>query len=632
MGWQSTVLSLPIVFAFAASVVILGYSVIVYRDRRDDPLVVLYALMALAAMVWTGFSALKLLQTDPDTKLLFYRLLHVGAAALPPLLFLFVLAFTDRTGWLRPGRVAAVFAVPAAFLLALFFGPSGLVVAGTEVMRGDLVVLRGGTGPGFLVFSLYSTLLVAATIAVVLVETRRVGPAYYPQAALIAVAVFTPMLFSLLTRAEVPPFVDGRVNLMPTAAPVSVVVLGVLLYRYRLVDLPPLAHATAMKYSPDALFVLDADGRVVSTNEHGEELLATVDVATVSSLAEALPDFDPTSASGDLLEMEDAGETTYYRAFTEPLERGGRRLGWVAVLRDETDQQRQQKRLQERNEQMELFASTVSHDLRNPLGVASGYLQLAQKEVDSEKLEEVESAHDRMEEIIEDVLTLARADDRIDDLEPVPMRTAVETAWNNVTTTGAELAVERTRRIMADPAMVQHVFENLFRNAVEHGSTNPPSEAPEDAVEHGSTNPDSQTRQDAVEHGSTGNQPSADAAVEHGSTSSDSHPHRDDAGDGPTGDSTPSRSSAEHGSEGVTVTVGTLENGFYVEDNGSGIPAGERTDVFEVGYTGTEDGTGFGLKIVETVVNAHGWDVRVTAGADGGARFEITGVEPAVAG
>ena len=345
MGWQSTVLSLPIVFAFAVSVVILGYSVIVYRDRGDDPLVVLYALLALAAMVWTGFSALKLLQTDPETKLLFYRLLHIGAAALPPLLFLFVLAFTDRTGWLRPGRVAAVFAVPAAFLLALFFGPSGLVVAGTEVMRGDIVILRGGTGPGFLVFSLYSTLLVAATTAVVLVEARRVGPAYYSQAALIAVAVFTPMLFSLLTTAEVPPFVDSGVNLVPVSAPVSVVVLGVLLYRYRLVDLPPLAYATAMRYSPDALLVLDADERVVSTNEHGEELLATVDGSTGSSLREALPDFDPASASGDLLEIGD-DETTYYRAFTEPLERGGRRLGWVVVLRDETDQQRQQERLQ----------------------------------------------------------------------------------------------------------------------------------------------------------------------------------------------------------------------------------------------------------------------------------------------
>jgi len=79
----------------------------------------------------------------------------------------------------------------------------------------------------------------------------------------------------------------------------------------------------------------------------------------------------------------------------------------------------------------------------------------------------------------------------------------------------------------------------------------------------------------------------------------------------------------------VAVTVGTLEDGFYVADDGPGIPTEERADVFDVGFTGTDDGTGFGLGIVERVVHAHGWDIHATASEDGGARFEITGVETA---
>ena len=55
----------------------------------------------------------------------------------------------------------------------------------------------------------------------------------------------------------------------------------------------------------------------------------------------------------------------------------------------------------------------------------------------------------------------------------------------------------------------------------------------------------------------------------------------------------------------------------------------ERERVFEAGYTTGEDGTGFGLSIVERVAEAHDWDVGVTESADGGARFEVTGVEPA---
>jgi signal transduction histidine kinase len=89
------------------------------------------------------------------------------------------------------------------------------------------------------------------------------------------------------------------------------------------------------------------------------------------------------------------------------------------------------------------------------------------------------------------------------------------------------------------------------------------------------------------------------------------------------------RNAIEHAGEGVTVTVGELEdrNGFYIADDGEGIPEEEREEVFDTGYSTSEDGTGFGLSIVEEIVTAHGWDIDVTESKDGGARFEISGVE-----
>ena len=94
------------------------------------------------------------------------------------------------------------------------------------------------------------------------------------------------------------------------------------------------------------------------------------------------------------------------------------------------------------------------------------------------------------------------------------------------------------------------------------------------------------------------------------------------------------RNAAEHGSagsgsDGVAVTVGPLTDGdgFYVADDGPGIPADDRDRVFESGYTTTSDGTGFGLDIVSQIAGGHGWAVGVTESADGGARFEFAGVE-----
>ncbi|GAB3683553.1 hypothetical protein GCM10028857_11280 [Salinarchaeum chitinilyticum] len=50
-----------------------------------------------------------------------------------------------------------------------------------------------------------------------------------------------------------------------------------------------------------------------------------------------------------------------------------------------------------------------------------------------------------------------------------------------------------------------------------------------------------------------------------------------------------------------------------------------REDLFTPGFTTAEDGTGFGLAIVQQIVEAHGWEIRAMESEAGGARFEITG-------
>ncbi|MFC7134477.1 MULTISPECIES: hybrid sensor histidine kinase/response regulator [Salinibaculum] len=88
----------------------------------------------------------------------------------------------------------------------------------------------------------------------------------------------------------------------------------------------------------------------------------------------------------------------------------------------------------------------------------------------------------------------------------------------------------------------------------------------------------------------------------------------------------------EHGAA-TTVTVGSLSDAagdcggdFYVADDGEGIAPDRREEAFEPGYSTARGGTGLGLTLVRTIANAHGWSVTATESADGGARFELTGV------
>lgn len=87
------------------------------------------------------------------------------------------------------------------------------------------------------------------------------------------------------------------------------------------------------------------------------------------------------------------------------------------------------------------------------------------------------------------------------------------------------------------------------------------------------------------------------------------------------------RNAIEHGGRDVTITVGSLSDGFYVADDGRGIPAEESDQIFEDGFSTARHGTGFGFTIIGRIADAHDWDVTADEATAGGARFEFSGVE-----
>ena len=130
----------------------------------------------------------------------------------------------------------------------------------------------------------------------------------------------------------------------------------------------------------------------------------------------------------------------------------------------------QRRELETQNERLEEFASIVSHDLRNPLAVANGHLELAMEDCDSPALSEVETAHERMETLITDVLQLARSGQTIETKTRVSLATAVTNAWQMVDSADATLTLEDDELVLtADESRLRQLLENLFRNAVEHG-------------------------------------------------------------------------------------------------------------------------------------------------------------------
>jgi PAS domain S-box-containing protein len=209
-----------------------------------------------------------------------------------------------------------------------------------------------------------------------------------------------------------------------------------------------------------------------------------------------------------------------------------------------TEKKEREQELKRRNHILQSFASTVSHDLRNPLNVAEGRLQLAKETGDFEHLEEVAQAHNRMRNLIDELLRLARGEAL--ELRAVSLGEMAELAWETIDADGTALVVEDDLSFEAHDSQLRRLFENLFWNALEHG-------------------------------------------------------------------------------DATTICVGTIDgDGFFVEDDGVGIPASERERVFESGVSTDVDSPGYGLSIVQGIADTHGWEIGLGESSESGARFEIT--------
>ncbi|WP_435075372.1 sensor histidine kinase [Halorubrum sp. HHNYT27] len=259
-------------------------------------------------------------------------------------------------------------------------------------------------------------------------------------------------------------------------------------------------------------------------------------------------------------------------------EAGGDVVGYLLPASDRVERRR---RVERQRERLNEFANVVSHDLRNPLSVAVGNVKLAkesQGESNDERLDRAHEALDWMDDLISDLLALAREGRSVEETASVDLRPIVEAAWR---TAGADAAAElvvddRLPTVECDRRRLRQALENLFRNAIEHG-------APDESSSGG--------RHGGFEADETGS-------------------------DGKPPDGAPLR-----------VFVGSLPDGFYVADDGTGIDPAERESVFDPGHTTADNGTGFGLAIVERIAQAHGWSVSVTESRAGGAQFEFEGTD-----
>jgi signal transduction histidine kinase len=554
--------SLPVfelyIVVFVAAAVICFASI--FRTKQINQHDTRNGLIALLATsgAWALLQVAYLIAPTPDLKYVFYLVgLVVGLATVGPWLY-FCSAYTGRSlhhnttyQQVAVGVYLGIVAVKLTNPIhGLYFTSMMVDQPFTHLMinHGILHWLAMGVAYGLAVVGIF---MLFELFTQVDYDTR-------PFVALIGLTAL-PVILDILGAIS-----NSFVNIGYSALGVAVFAVGVLFIytdRFGTIQL-------AGQYD-DPVIVLDDDDEIRDFNRSAARLFPALEGRLDEPLAEVCPELAATTRNREVYQYTNGDETQYFRPTRNSFSANNVQLGLLLVLSDVTDEERYRRRLEAQNDRLEQFTGMVSHDLRNPLNVAQGNSEIIYELLDATKTDDgyeplsdetldtvVTSAKtlsntlDRMERLIDDLLVLARQGQAIDSREVVSLAAIVENCWEMVDHKNAALVVDDDLTFAVDPDRLQQLFENLFRNAIEHGG------------------------------------------------------------------------------DDVTIRVGALENnGFYVEDDGPGIPEEKREAVFDSGFTTNRDGTGFGLAIVKEIVEAHGWTVSVADSDEGGARFEVTDIE-----
>jgi PAS domain S-box-containing protein len=344
------------------------------------------------------------------------------------------------------------------------------------------------------------------------------------------------------------------------------------IFRLGIFEIAPVAREELVTQVDDALFVLDAAGRLVDCNPATADIVPGIDETAVGEPIDSVaPDLadrlsltaDPAAGTTEEFSVVRADGRYHYSVRVSPITDEGAVVAYSVVLRDITDLVESNRELERQNQQLDDFAESITHDIRNPLQVATGNVEALSRRLDAietrvtdesvreaiadarESVAHTESALGQLQTTADELRYLAEHGQSVQTTEPVAFETAVTSAWEHLETGDNALVTVDTGTIEADRQRFLLVLENLLRYCVE----------------------------------------------------------RDD--------------------DPVTVEAALTDDGFVLRDDGSTIPESDRDSLFEFGYTPTSSASRLGLRIVRTVVGSHGWSINLDASYEGGACFVV---------
>lgn len=478
MNWHYT--SYTFLLFLIASVLLM--LVLYARQWRHNSETSYFTLLGLAGSWWSVTYGLELAATDLSLKLFWARWEYLGIAGTPLAWLLLVLRYTNRESWLTRRAIFWLSAVPVLTVVVAFTNDWHHWLWRSNSLTADGRFMVNNYGPWFWLYTLVAySYVVLGSIFLFRAIWRALIKMFQLQAAVLFMGILVPWVGNFLYIFNLNPI--PHLDLTPFAFAISNIFVFIGLYRFRLLDVIPVARSTVINSMEDGMIVLDRRRRILDLNQTAQIML-DADTANLvgrplpdsigDQLPPLLPDVPPEPFVSELTLAQPGGVREYEARFSLVLDRSQKHRGYLLLLHDITERKRLQ-RLQAD------LTSTMVHDLRTPLSAISttlGWLDrlLADQldDVDREILQVARHSADQLLLLVTSILDISHMESgqmpinyRHFSLKSVAdavlKRYAVIAREKNLTLSNE---IRTIPPVYADQELIDRVLQNLVGNAI----------------------------------------------------------------------------------------------------------------------------------------------------------------------
>jgi len=489
MSWQYTPYTFPLFFA---ALLAIALGIYVWRGKFTTQDAVTFVAIQLAVAIWSAGNALELATVEPAAKMFWIRFKYLGIVTVPGLWLIFVLSYIDNQTWRQKRYLLLTIEPLITHLLLWTSDHHTLMYTGATVdMWEGSQMLTVSYGPWFWIHAAYSYLLLLAGAVFLLPVVWRSPLLYRGQVVSVLFGAMAPWLGNVLYILGFSPF--PYLDLTPFGFILMGPTLAWGLFRFRLLDVVPVARHAVVEQLDDGVILLDPDDRIVDANPASRRLIGQPDDSPIGQQATTvfahLPQLADLLAGDGFVSAEIAiGEGQERRVCDlriMPLYDRQRLSGRLLVLRDITEHKRTDEimiRAQRLSAAGELSLG-ISHNLNNILtGILAPAQLLSEAGFEdpemNRRLETIVTSARRARDLIQRLgRTVREGEEEV--LEPVIVVAAVEEAiqgarprWHDeASARGVAIQVttdlEELPPIAGNSSGLHDILLNLLFNAVD---------------------------------------------------------------------------------------------------------------------------------------------------------------------